>query len=300
MDDKKTYMTVLSTDDYLIGVLALNESLKKVKSKYKLTVLINENISPKLKEILKENNIEVIEAKSLELPEWIISQNRTKRANWNYTFDKLLIFELTKYDKIVFLDCDMFVRNNIDELFEKKNMSATVDRCDTVLVKEEYQELTSGILVIEPKKGIMSQFMEIIRDNKIKEKYDNIGDQDILQLYDREWKNKKELHLETKYNMFFLDIEYYINKGIYSLDEISVIHFITGNKPWKYKESELEKEYLEWLKEVSMRDYNKNKLEEIRENIEFGLENKKKVLHEYAKILADCRKEINLYNFGKV
>lgn len=295
MYKNNTYMTVLSTDDYLIGVLALNESLKKVKSKYKLTVLINENISPKLKEILKANNIEVIEVKSLELPEWIISQNITKRANWNYTFDKLLIFELTKYDKIVFLDSDMFVRNNIDELFEKKNMSATVDRCDTVLVKEEYQELTSGILVIEPKKGIMSQFMEIIRDEKIKEKYDNIGDQDILQLYDREWKNKKELHLETKYNMFFLDIEYYINKGIYSLDEISVIHFITGNKPWKYKESELEKEYLEWLKEVSMRDYNKNKLEEIRENIEFGIENKKKVLQEYVKILANCRKEINKF-----
>lgn len=295
MNNKRTYMTVLSTEDYLIGVLALNESLKMVKSQYKLSVLINENISQKARKILKNNDIEIIEKEAVKLPEWIINKNNQKHTNWNYTFDKLSIFELTEYEKVVFLDSDMFVRNNIDELFEKKNMSATVDRRDTVLVKEEYQELTSGLLVIEPQKGIMAEFMDIIKDEKIKEKYDNIGDQDILQLYDKEWKNKKELHLETKYNMFFLDIEYYINKDIYSLDEISVIHFITGNKPWKYSEAELENEYLDWLDEVSIKDYNENRLEETRENIEFGRKNKKKIIQEYAKILVDCRGEINKF-----
>lgn len=294
MCKKNTYMTVLSaTNEYLIGVLALSKSLKKVKSKYDLTVLVNENVSEKSIDILKINGIKILKSKAFEVPEWIIKQNEKKRANWNYTFDKLLIFELTQYDKIVFLDSDMFVMSNIDELFEKKNMSATVDRCDTIIVKDEYQELTSGILVVEPQNGIMEKFMEIIRDEKIKEKYADIGDQDILQLYDREWKNKKDLHLETKYNMFFLDVEYYINKGIYTLDEIKAIHFITKNKPWKYDENELENEYLDWLEEVSICDYNKNKLEETRENIEFGRENKKKIIREYAKILAECKKEIN-------
>lgn len=136
MVEKKAYITVLSSEEYLIGVLCLNQSLKNVKSKYPLVVLVNDKISEQAKKVLKENNIEMIDAKSFKLPDWIIEKNKTKHANWSNTFDKLSIFELTEFDKLVFLDSDMFVRNNIDELFEKADMSATIDRNDTVLVKE--------------------------------------------------------------------------------------------------------------------------------------------------------------------
>ena len=36
----KSYITLLNNDNYLIGVLCLNESLKQVHSKYPLTVAI--------------------------------------------------------------------------------------------------------------------------------------------------------------------------------------------------------------------------------------------------------------------
>lgn len=291
-NEKRSYITVLSSNEYLIGVLCLNESLKNVKSKYPLVVLINNNISDEVINILINNNIEFLKVKSFDLPKWIIEKNSTNHVNWNYTFDKLSIFELTQYEKLVFLDSDMFIRNNIDELFEKPNASATVDRNDTVLVKDNYQKLTSGILVITPKKGIISAFLEIINNENLKDKYSNLGDQDILQLYYKNWENEKELHLPVKYNMFFGDIEYYVNNKIYSLDEISVIHFITSNKPWKYNSSEIKTKYLDWLEEVSMKDYEKNKLEEIKENIEFGRKNKEKIIDEYSKILYNYKKEI--------
>ena len=35
------FVTVLTTDDYLIGVLSLNESLKRVNSKYPFIVVVN-------------------------------------------------------------------------------------------------------------------------------------------------------------------------------------------------------------------------------------------------------------------
>lgn len=285
MEANRAYITVLSSDEYLIGVLCLNQSLKDAKSKYPLVVLVNDKISEKAKKVLEENEIETINAKSFVLPDWIVEKNRTSHANWSNTFDKLSIFELTEFDKLVFLDSDMFVRNNIDELFEKPDMSATVDRNDTVLVKENYQKITSGMLVLEPKLGMISEFLSIINDESIKNKYTSIGDQDIIQLYYSDWGEKQELHLPVKYNMFFGDIEYYVNKEIYSLDDISIIHFITSNKPWKYSENEIKTKYLDWLEEVANKDYEKNKLEEIRENIAFGRKNKKKVLDEYSKIL---------------
>ena len=285
MEANRAYITVLSNDEYLIGVLCLNQSLKNVKSKYPLVVLVNDKVSKQAKEVLGENKIETVEVKSFKLPDWIIERNKMKHANWSNTFEKLSIFELTEFDKLVFLDSDMFVRNNIDELFEKPDMSATVDRNDTVLVKENYQKLTSGMLVFEPKVGMISEFMSIINDENIKNKYQSIGDQDIIQLYYKNWEDKKELHLPVKYNMFFGDIEYYVNKEIYSLDDISIIHFITSNKPWKYSENEIKTKYLDWLEEVANKDYEKNKLEEIRENIAFGRKNKEKILDEYSKIL---------------
>lgn len=288
---KNAYITVLSTEEYLVGVLVLGKCLKKVNSKYNLVTLVNGDISEKSKQILKHNDIEIIETESFKVPEWIKNKNSTNHANWTYTFDKLIIFELIQYDKLVFLDSDMYIRNNIDELFDRPHMSATVDRCDTILVKDTYQKLTSGLLVIKPHKGIMDKFLEIMEDDSIKNKYDNIGDQDIIQLYDPNWENKKELHLPVKYNMFFLDIEYYINKGIYALDDISVIHFITANKPWKYNKEELTTKYLDWLEFVSKRDYEKGKLEETRENIEFGRENKKVIIEEYGKIMFECMKQ---------
>lgn len=67
------YVCTLSTDNYLEGVLVLNENLKALKSKYPLLCLINENkiitnnIHDKIfkKEILlKYNNIEIIKNKS--------------------------------------------------------------------------------------------------------------------------------------------------------------------------------------------------------------------------------------------
>ena len=38
------FVTVLTTDDYLIGVLSLNESLKRVNSKYPFIVVVNNNV----------------------------------------------------------------------------------------------------------------------------------------------------------------------------------------------------------------------------------------------------------------
>ena len=48
----KSYVCVLSTDNYLDGVLVLNENLQRIKSNYPLLCIINENISSKTRNIL--------------------------------------------------------------------------------------------------------------------------------------------------------------------------------------------------------------------------------------------------------
>ena len=57
MEANRAYITVLSSDEYLIGVLCLNQSLKDAKSKYPLVVLVNDKISEKDKKVVEENEI---------------------------------------------------------------------------------------------------------------------------------------------------------------------------------------------------------------------------------------------------
>ena len=53
-----------------------------------------------------------------QLAEYIKEKNiKGNMAHWNNCFDKLLIFGMTEFDKLIFLDSDMYIIENIDHLF---------------------------------------------------------------------------------------------------------------------------------------------------------------------------------------
>ena len=52
-----TYITLLSSDDYILPLLALNKNLIDLKSKYPLFVIVSSNVNTKTIDILKEHNI---------------------------------------------------------------------------------------------------------------------------------------------------------------------------------------------------------------------------------------------------
>lgn len=227
--DELSYVTIISTDSYLIGALALYKSLKRVKSKYPLTILLSKNIDSKIENILQQKDINYIRlTDSIEVTK---NNKDPEYFHWSNTFDKLFIFRLIQFKKIVFLDSDMMIVNNIDHLFEMKHMSAVVsDRINDATCCE----LNSGLMVIDPKIEMFSQMRGLIQDILVKNK--NFGDQDIIRLYFHDWKNCKELELDDGYNMYYSDINTFIQQG-YNLTgskKIYVIHFVGAKKPWNY------------------------------------------------------------------
>lgn len=286
-----SYITLLNTENYLKGVVCLNESLKRAGSKYPLTVAITKNISEDTISILRKNDIKIVYIDNMDVPEEIKEKNKKGMfSHWSNTFDKLKIFELTEFDKLVFLDSDMYVRKNIDELFEKENLSAVIDRKEPDVI-EDWKKLTSGTLVIKPKKGITKDFIKIMKE--IIEKRDSIGDQDILQEYDKDWENKKHLHLDVKYNTFFIYLDYYVENNEYKLDDIAVIHFILKTKPWELTDEKID-EYLQFLNNRLEFNYEKTKKEVYKKCLDVGSENKRKILNEYIDILEKLKKEDKL------
>lgn len=286
-----SYITLLNNDDYLIGVLCLNESLKRVHSKYPLNVVITEEVSQRSRQILDNNNIKTIQIRKIEIPEVIKEKNSQGIfSHWNSTFDKLRIFELVQFDKIVMLDSDMYVRKNIDDLFARENLSAVIDRKEPNVI-EECKRLTSGIVVIKPQLGIIRKFLDIMIE--IIPRLNSMGDQDVLQQYDENWAEKEELHLDVIYNTFFIYLDYYIRFGNYDLDDIAVIHFIFKQKPWNLKREKIE-DYFKFLEDRLEYNYEVTNKDVYRECISAGNENKRQILEEYIELIDEMKNRNNL------
>lgn len=113
-----TYITLLSSKEYIWGVLILNKSLQNVKSKYPLTVcLTNDIVDNKIINILTQENINYLIVRKLQY------KNNSEKGTILNTASKIHIFNFKQFDKIVYIDADTLVLKNIDNLFNYPNGS---------------------------------------------------------------------------------------------------------------------------------------------------------------------------------
>lgn len=232
IENNYTYVTALSDTSYIPGVVALNRSIIKSKCQYHLLCLTSNDVLSEAKCIFDRENINYKCADNLSFDTESLNG---KDSSWNKTFFKLKIFELDEYDKCVYLDADMIMVRNADELFSFPTMSAVKDDYQFTLQKWGGR-LNSGTLVFKPNKCIAKELIDLTP--RIIERYKNegraIGDQDILNEYFAEWKSDSALHLSEIYNCAINMIEKQkkIGKADYKLADIKIVHFVGRYKPW--------------------------------------------------------------------
>jgi alpha-N-acetylglucosamine transferase len=100
---------------YLSGLLTLDHSLKKAGSKYPLVALYTDSLSPEGHVALDSRNI----AKK-RIPYLLPSINKDYSHDTRFydCWSKLTPFSLVEYERVVQLDSDMLVLQNMDELME--------------------------------------------------------------------------------------------------------------------------------------------------------------------------------------
>ena len=232
----KAYITLLSSRNYLPGVFALANSLRVVNSVYPLVCALSKSIGTEIEEDLENQGI-----KSIRLNEDVVSSDANPEkatfSHWNFTFDKLQVWGLDGFEKLIFLDSDMLVLRNIDHLFEKEAFAA-VCAGKSYPGHEGWNSLNSGLVVICPDKDVKQALMELTTSviSKFRTMNQLVGDQDILHEYLPDWKDEKHLHLDEGYNMFADYLTWYIKHKGYAINgkgkPIYVIHFIGKLKPW--------------------------------------------------------------------
>lgn len=235
---KKRYITLCNSEKYIKGTLVLYESLNATNTTVPLVVFCTKKTPARVISILREYadkctdypcRLEILESnKDVTLPDELTRNNKWVR--WNGTFDKLLVFGLEEYDKLVFIDSDMLVLKNLDHLFDCPHLSAC---CDGQYCKGD---LNSGLMVIEPTKDEM-EMSRILSCISAVVHNPQFGDQDIIRLAYPQWKTCQELHLPEQYNLFFENAARKKKESGYDIADnadmpIYIIHFIGYDKPW--------------------------------------------------------------------
>jgi glycogenin glucosyltransferase len=241
--DSRGYVTVLGSDDYLNGVLVLNESLRMCRSKYRLYVVVGSNVSPAVHDVLAKARIATINLQSPDIPDEIVRANQTSdyHRHWAGVFDKLHVFSLCQFDKLVYIDSDILVMKNIDHLFEKPHMSGVI--ADRYPGNEDCVDLNAGLMVIEPEADLTNRLIALVPKAFEHEKEwrsaagrpPSMGVQGVINMFWNEWIARDELHLDEKYNVLAEHLDYYVRRQNYRWrgpNGIHVLHFVGAAKPW--------------------------------------------------------------------
>ena len=238
----KSYVTLLSTESYLPGVLALHEALRRVKSAHGLLVCLSAGVPQRVVDRLKSAglNTHLLPPDLLASSDMAQSNRDAGAAHWTYTFDKLHLFGLTQYTKLVYIDSDMLVTANIDELFDQPHAAAVPAG---MLFYPDWNRLNSGLMVIQPEAGLPQRIAATLaaaRAQAGERGVKGVGDQDLINAFYADWPSRQALHLDSGYNTFLEHLDAHVAEHGYHVPgdgngagrPVKVIHFIGNTKPW--------------------------------------------------------------------
>merc|ERR1712168_1286820 len=148
------------------------------------------------------------------------------RPDLGITFTKLHCWKLTQYTKCVFLDADTLVLHNVDDLFEREELSA----CPDVGWPDCFN---SGVFVYKPNVETYKQLIDFATEHG---SFDG-GDQGLLNMFFHTWAHADiQKHLPFLYNVVSSTFYTYAPAFKQFAINTKIVQFIGAKKPWHYHE----------------------------------------------------------------
>ncbi|XP_028716732.1 glycogenin-1 isoform X1 [Peromyscus leucopus] len=219
----QAFVTLTTNDAYAKGALVLGSSLKQQRTTRRMVVLTTPQVSEPMRKVLETIFDEVVMVDVLDSGD---SAHLTlmKRPELGITLTKLHCWSLTQYSKCVFMDADTLVLSNIDDLFEREELSAAPDPgwpdC-----------FNSGVFVYQPSIETYNQLLHLASEQG---SFDG-GDQGLLNTYFSGWATTDiRKHLPFVYNLSSISIYSYLPAFKAFGANAKVVHFLGRIKPWNY------------------------------------------------------------------
>lgn len=212
---REAYATILhSSEFYVCGAIALAQSIRMSGSTKDLIVLVDKKVGEEKREGLREAGWQVREIRRIRNPR----AEKDSYNEWNYS--KFRLWQLTDYDKIIFIDSDLLILRSLDFLFDLPEISATGNSRFV---------FNSGMMVIEPSnctfKFLVGHRRDIVSYNG--------GDQGYLNEVFTWWHRIPRRMNYLKHFWSNSTEEFEMKTSLFGADpaELYVLHYL-GIKPW--------------------------------------------------------------------
>lgn len=251
-----------ASPNYVVGAMVLGYSIKKTGSKHARVCLYTEDVPPGYVEILSQlwdcRLIEHVDAcvRTLSFSE--------KEDRFEKVFTKLRGMELTEFGKVLMMDIDLLVRENIDHLFELPAPAAmrrgmndrypykhgdTIDGRSFFLGHDNTKwswgqgtGINAGVMLWQPDKDSFEEMLSEIQEPNHPEHCKGNGpEQDFLSRY---WADAPWTHIGVEYNFQLHQMFFAIHPDradraeratlLSAPESIKIVHFSgePSAKPW--------------------------------------------------------------------
>ncbi|XP_068447177.1 glycogenin-2 [Clinocottus analis] len=217
----EAFVTLATTDLYCKGAVVVARSLRRHGTTRSTVVMVTDNISEQSRSALQDVFDEVVTVD-------VIDSDDRVRLSWlgrpdlGITFTKIHCWTLTQYSKCVFLDADTLVLCNVDELFDRDELSAAPDPgwpdC-----------FNSGVFVFTPSLLTHAGLL----DHALQHGSFDGGDQGLLNSFFSSWPAADiSKHLPFLYNLSASSSYSYLPAFHQFGHDAKIVHFLGAVKPW--------------------------------------------------------------------
>lgn len=234
----EAFVTLLSSRSYYPGVVALARSLRQFSARELLVLTTPGDISEHQRLELEAvgSDIRVVPVERVPPPEGATPFDPSHLD----CFTKFRMFELKDYTKFVYLDADMLVVGDVDELFTYPSFAAAPNfqlkqnRRGMNVSKFSDSSFNAGLFVVDRDEGLHRQFLDHYAHYN---KAWSWADQSLLNDF---FKGGKWNQVPHYYNMMKRCFLY--RPDLWEVDKIKIIHY-TGGKPWQTPAEWKEKDF---------------------------------------------------------
>uniref|UniRef100_A0A8C2Z6I2 glycogenin glucosyltransferase n=1 Tax=Cyclopterus lumpus TaxID=8103 RepID=A0A8C2Z6I2_CYCLU len=221
----EAFVTLATTDSYCKGAVVVARSLRRHGTTRSTVVMVTPNISEQSRFALKDVFDEVIPVDVMDSDDHV-HLSWLGRPELGITFTKLHCWTLTQYSKCVFLDADTLVLCNVDELFERDELSAAPDPgwpdC-----------FNSGVFVFRPSLHTHGGLL----DHALQHGSFDGGDQGLLNSFFSSWPaGDISKRLPFVYNLNASSFYSYLPAFQQFGHNAKIVHFLGAGKPWSQRE----------------------------------------------------------------
>eukprot|EP00038_Savillea_parva_P006728 m.165490 g.165490 ORF g.165490 m.165490 type:complete len:331 (+) comp12567_c0_seq1:53-1045(+) len=218
---REAFVTLCTKESYVKGALVVGHSLRMSGTTREIVCLTVEDLPPRSKvelltvfdQLIDVTLTDTGDTKALQL---------LGRPDLGVTATKVACWTLTQYSKCVFLDADTLVLANVDDLFDRPELSAAPDvgwpDC-----------FNSGVFVYVPSRETYGKLLTTLATEG---SFDG-GDQGLLNTFFSSWATDDAAHrLPFGYNMTTNAAYTYAPALARFKDSVKIVHFIGADKPW--------------------------------------------------------------------